>query len=147
MVKKLYLLVLLLITLMKLEMITSIKILEIPKADIIHTASELVLHYISDYQPSNKVVTFIASFPMVEDMCFLIPLSAMKKIPECKGLYLKTGGIQFNVNSSSTQNKLKCAVKKPRFKRWIVQLISIAVGVASFIFGTANTIQSISLKK
>lgn len=143
--------ILLLLSFMKLDIIKSAKVLELPKSDIVHTASGLVLHYVSEYQPSNKVVTFTVSLPMVADMCFLIPLSATRKIPECKGLFNKSNGIKISQNNSSNMNKTKSTNSKsmmevPRHKRWIAPLISIAVGVASFIFGTVNTIQSLNLK-
>ena len=56
----------------------------IPKTDIVHTRSGLILHYLSQYQPSNKIVTFTVTIPMVKNMCYLIPTSSMKRIPLCE---------------------------------------------------------------
>ena len=56
----------------------------IPKTDVIHPKSGLILHYISEYRPANKILTFSVSLPMYSDMCFLIPNEAMGKIPDCE---------------------------------------------------------------
>ena len=42
----------------------------IPKTDIVHTRSGFILHYLSQYQPSNKIVTFTVTIPMVKDVLF-----------------------------------------------------------------------------
>lgn len=56
----------------------------IPKTDVVHPKSGLILHYRSEYRPANKIVTFSVSLPMYSDMCFLIPNEAMGKIPDCE---------------------------------------------------------------
>ena len=56
----------------------------IPKTDVVHTKSGLILHYITEYRPANKIITFSVSLPMYADMCFLIPKGAMGKIPDCE---------------------------------------------------------------
>lgn len=56
---------------------------EIPKNDIVHTKSGLILHYLSEYRPANRIITFTVTIAMVPDMCYLIPKGAMKKIPMC----------------------------------------------------------------
>ena len=56
----------------------------IPKTDIVHPKSGLILHYMSEYRPANKILTFSVSLPMYSDMCFLIPNEAMGKIPDCE---------------------------------------------------------------
>ena len=56
----------------------------IPKTDIVHPKSGLILHYVSEYRPANKIVTFSVTIPMYSDMCYLIPTSAMGKISECQ---------------------------------------------------------------
>jgi hypothetical protein len=55
----------------------------IPKTDVIHPKSGLILHYVSEYRPANKIITFTVTLPMYSDMCYLIPHEAMGKIPEC----------------------------------------------------------------
>ena len=62
---------------------TNSKELTQPRADIIHATSGLILNYLSDYYPAEKIVTFSVAIPMVADMCHLIPLTALKKIPRC----------------------------------------------------------------
>jgi hypothetical protein len=56
----------------------------IPKADILHTKSGLILQYLSEYHPANRIVTFTVTIPMYPDMCHLIPKGSMKKIPQCQ---------------------------------------------------------------
>ncbi|CAF4321671.1 unnamed protein product [Rotaria sp. Silwood2] len=56
----------------------------IPKTDIVHTKSGLILHYLSEYRPADKIVTFTVTIPMVPDMCYLIPQRAKRKIPHCQ---------------------------------------------------------------
>ena len=56
----------------------------LPKTDIVHTKSGLILHYLSEYRPANKIITFTVSLPMYADMCYLLPNSAMGKISECQ---------------------------------------------------------------
>ncbi len=55
----------------------------IPKTDVVHPKSGLILHYLSEYRTANKIITFTVSLPMYSDMCFLIPNEAMGKIAEC----------------------------------------------------------------
>ena len=56
----------------------------IPKNDVVHIKSGLILRYLSEYRPANKIITFTVSLPMYSDMCFLIPREAMGKIPDCQ---------------------------------------------------------------
>lgn len=56
----------------------------IPKADTIHTKSGLILHYLSDFQPADRIITFTVTIPMTADMCYLIPKSTKNKIPHCQ---------------------------------------------------------------
>ncbi|CAF1519865.1 unnamed protein product, partial [Adineta steineri] len=132
-------------------MTRSTNILKIPKSDIVHTVSGLILHYVSEYRPSNKIVTFTVTFPMVEDMCYFVPASAMQKIPGCKRQFSKTNLAQLNKKRRPDPNKgnitnVKSTIGKPRLKRLITELISIAVGTASLALSTANTFQMINLK-
>ena len=53
------------------------------KQDIIHPTSGLLLQYKSIYRPANKIVALSTVIPMVADMCYLIPVSSLKKIPRC----------------------------------------------------------------
>ena len=55
----------------------------IPKTNVVHTKSGLILHYLSEYRPANKIITFTVTIPMYSDMCYLILTIAMEKITEC----------------------------------------------------------------
>ncbi|CAF4625157.1 unnamed protein product [Rotaria sp. Silwood2] len=105
----------------------------------------------SEYRPSNKIVTFTVTFPMVEDMCYLIPVSAMQKIPRCQSQFSRTSLAQMNKTRRPTQDKTKTTksnsvIGKTRSKRLIAEIISIAVGTASLALTTANTFQTLNLK-
>lgn len=118
----------------------------LPKNDIVHTTSGLILHYLSDYKPANNIITFTVTIPMVTDMCYLIPLKSMKKIPQCnqptgtKDTSRKTNDAQiynrFIVNSAIHYRR----------KRLITDIISIGLGSAALTLSTANTIQIANLK-
>jgi len=56
----------------------------IPKTDVVHPKSGLILHYLSEYRPANKIITFTVTIPMYSDMCYLLPSMAMGKIAECQ---------------------------------------------------------------
>ncbi|UJR24368.1 hypothetical protein I4U23_005745 [Adineta vaga] len=119
----------------------------IPKSDIVHTKSGLILHYLSEYRPANKIVTFTVTIPLVEDMCYLIPKAAIKKIPYCfpNSTMAKT---------MSEADKLKQLVKKyakksatiKRPKRLLSELISIGIGSAALVLSTFNTVLVANLK-
>ena len=64
--------------------ISSLVKFTIPKNDIVHTRSGLILHYSSEYRPAKRIVTFTVTIPMLPDMCYLIPRNAMNKIPQCR---------------------------------------------------------------
>ena len=55
----------------------------LPKVDIVHTKSGLILHCLSEYRSGDKIVTFTVTIPMLSGMCYLIPRGTMKKIPHC----------------------------------------------------------------
>ena len=56
---------------------------KLPKTDIIHPKSGLVMQYLSEFRPANKIITFTVTIPMYSDMCYLVPNIAMGKIPQC----------------------------------------------------------------
>lgn len=58
--------------------------IKLPKTNIVHTTSGLVLQYLSEYKPANRIVTFTVAIPMVSDTCYLIPISSMKKYHNAK---------------------------------------------------------------
>ena len=120
--------------------------IDLPRADIIHATSGLILRYLSDYKPANRIVTFTVTLPMVPDMCYLIPIMSMRKIPQC--------------NHATTRNKqkpklsdeqlltqfLKNSAVQYRKKRLIGDIISIGVGSAALALSTVNTVQIANLK-
>lgn len=55
----------------------------LPKTDVVHPKSGVILHYLSEYYPANKIVTFTVTIPMYSDMCYLVPSKAMGKIFQC----------------------------------------------------------------
>lgn len=101
---------------------------QIPKSDILHASSGLIFHYLSNYSPADRVVSLTVSIPMTKDMCFLIPLNALRKIPDCQHIFNAPPNIQ------------------PRRKRFLTDIISIGVGSAALSLATYNTIQILRLQ-
>lgn len=122
--------------------------LSLMKSDIVHTSSGLIMHYTSDYRPTNRVITFSVTIPMVDDMCYLIPPKAIKKIPRCRAQ------MRWNATSETRKKDLELiyrrltgtATAKPRNKRIIPAIIPIGMGIAALALSAVNVIQSISLK-
>jgi len=56
----------------------------IPKTDVVHPKSGLILHYLSEYRPANKIIIFTVTMLMYSDMCYLIPSMTMGKISQCQ---------------------------------------------------------------
>ena len=120
--------------------------LTLPKTDIVHTRSGLIMHYLSDYKPANNIVTFTVSIPMVTDMCYLIPIGSMKKIPQCNQPTLpKNMSIQAN-EEQIVDRFIKNSAIHYRRKRFLTDVISIGIGSAALTLSTANTIQIANLK-
>jgi hypothetical protein len=117
--------------------------LVVRKQDIIHTTSGLVLQYKSTYTPATKIVAFTTVIPMVADMCYLIPLNAMKKIPRCNLTKHALNSINRGQNSSfnNTLRKMK------RNKRFLLDIVSIGIGTAALTLSTVNTVQIMNLKR
>ena len=112
----------------------------IAKQDIVHATSELTLKYKSDYRPANKIIILSTVIPMVADMCYLIPISALKKLSRCN---LTNNMVNFIHRDVGTK-------KKPRVmrrnKRFFTDIISIGIGSAALSLATMNTIQTMNLK-
>lgn len=137
------------------------KIASLPKTDIIHTDSGLILHYLTEYKPSNEIVTFSVDIPMVSDMCYLLPRVSMKKIPACVLGYVKkinrTGFSITEDQNMTVSNREHLLVPNPepsteipnrliRNKRLITDIISIGIGSAALALSGANTAQIANLK-
>lgn len=115
------------------QLVTTTIIL-LPKRDVLHKPSGLIMKYISEYKPANDITSITVSIPMVGDMCYLIPRKAMIKIPQCN-----TNIKQQQEEKNDTSNK--------RNKRFIMNIISIAMGTAATMLATSNTIQIHNLQK
>ena len=112
----------------------------IAKQDIVHAASGLMLQYKSEYRPANKIVTLSAVIPMVADMCYLILMSAFKKIPRCN----LTKNMANFIDREDRPTKKIAAMK--RNKRFLTDIVSIGIGTAALTLSTANMIQTANLK-
>jgi hypothetical protein len=77
---------------------------------------------------------------MVADMCYLIPISALRKIPRCN---LTSNPMNF-INRDVTTTKKPEVLK--RNKRFLTDIISIGIGSAAMTLSTANTVQITNLK-
>lgn len=121
----------------------------IPKTDVVHTKSGLMLHYLTEFQPGNNIVTFVVTIPMLEDMCYLIPIGAMKKIPKCMDISNKTH-IQMEKEQARLKKIMTRYSKKSttvnRTRRFITDIIAIGVGTAALTLSTVNTIQIANMK-
>ena len=101
----------------------------LPSSNVVHASSGLIMHYLSNYSPSNRIVSFTVSVPMTIDMCYLIPINAIRKIPHCQRP-------PRNPASRSTR----------RQKRFITDIVSIGIGSAALALSTINSLQILALK-
>lgn len=111
------------------------------KQDIVHPTSGLILQYKSDYRPANRIVTLSTVIPMVADMCYLIPISAFKKIPRCN---LTVDVVNFTNRDVTTTKKPKLM---NRNKRFLTDIISIGMSTAALSLSTMNMIQTANLNQ
>lgn len=117
-------------------------IISIPKGDILHKQSGLILQYLSEYKPSNDVISLKIALPVSGDMCYLLPLTVMEKIVQCNDKSKQNGK---NSNVVDRGDKFQDIVDQRR-KRFITDIIAIAVGTAATTISTTNTIQIINLQ-
>lgn len=103
------------------------------KTDIIHTASGLIFHYVSEYRPSNKIITFMVAIPIVEDMCYLVPISSMKKIPR----YKARNKLQNHASDKQNTGRKSTGLLQ-RIKRFVTDIISIGLGSAALAHSTVK---------
>ena len=123
----------------------------LPKGNVLHKSSGLVMQYVSEYKPANNIASITVSIPMTRDICYLIPLKATRKIPQCnitseqeKDSHGKETA-ETGVNLTETQ-----AFNHPtngRNKRFVLDIISLALGTAATTLSTSNTIQIANLQK
>ncbi|CAF0939465.1 unnamed protein product [Adineta steineri] len=112
----------------------------IARQNIVHPTSGLILQYKSDYRPANKIVTFSTLIPMVADMCYLIPISGLKKIARCN---LTTNVMNFINRDVTRPEKIEIRM---RTKRFLTDIISIGVSGAALALGAVNVYQNANLK-
>jgi hypothetical protein len=111
------------------------------KQDIIHPTSGLILQYKSDYRSADEIVTLSTVIPMVADMCYLLPISAFKKIPRCN---LTIDAVNF-IHCDVTITKKSKLMN--RSKRFLTDIISIGMSTAALSLSTMSMMQTATLKQ
>ena len=97
-------------------------LMPLPSSDFIHASSGLIFHYLSSYSPSNRVVSLTVSIHLAQDMCYLLPVKAIQKIPTCHR-----------------------PSNRSRRKRFLTDIVSIGIGSAALSLSTINTVQQVTL--
>jgi hypothetical protein len=100
----------------------SLSLVPLPQSNIIHPTSGLALRYVSQYSPADHIVPLTVSIPLTLDMCYLLPLHALQKIPGCH-------------NNTTRQ------------KRFLTEIITIGISSAALTMSTTNMIQNIQMKQ
>lgn len=140
----------------------------IPKTDIVHTKSGLILHYLSDFQPADRIVTFTVTIPMTTDMCYLIPKGAKNKIPQCKPdsptmqEYEKEATRSDARRTTTSKKPLPVYITPPtqlatkittteqspkiRTKRALPIVIAIGAGIVAGVLAVVNMVQAANLR-
>lgn len=119
----------------------------LPQRDVLHKSSGLVMKYLSEYKPANEVMAITISIPVVTSMCYIIPWRAMKKIPLCDNIINQDMNDTENSTNGTLKEKEKNDAPNKRNKRFILDIISIAVGTAATALSTTNTIQINNLQQ
>ena len=99
----------------------------ITKQDIVHATSGLILKYKSDYRPANKIITSSTVIPMVAGICYLIPISALKKLPQCNLTNSMVNLIHRDVGIKKKRGVMR------RNKRFFTDIIYIGIGSAAVL--------------
>lgn len=129
-----------------LPLATTMNIL-LPQRDVLHKSSGLVMKYVSEYKPANEVMAITISIPVVASMCYIIPWRAMKKIPICD-VIINQDNNDIGQNTNGTLRKQeKNDTLLNRNKRFILDIISIAVGTAATTLAFSNILQINNLQK
>ncbi|CAF4844361.1 unnamed protein product, partial [Rotaria sp. Silwood2] len=129
-----------------IQVVTATTII-LPKRDTLHKSSGLIMKYLSEYKPANDVTSISIAIPMVSDMCYIIPLKAMKKIPQCNIKTKQEKNERGTKTNVIQQQERKKDTIQPRNKRFIMDIISIAIGTASTALSAGNIIQMNNLQK
>ena len=109
--------------------LVSVSCLTLPRADIVHASTGLLMHYLSEYSPANRLVSFTVSIPMSKDMCYLLPLAVVRKLPFC---------------ITSRRSSTRRALSRPR--RFIGDIVAIGIGSAALTLSTINSVQILNLQ-
>ncbi|CAF1510323.1 unnamed protein product [Adineta steineri] len=107
---------------------SSFTLVPLPRKNILHPTSGLTLQYLSEYSPADTIVPLTVSIPFTLDLCYLLPLHALQKIPTCHQPY----------NATSTNSKRK--------KRFIAGLIAVGIGSAALTMSTANMMHMVQIE-
>ena len=121
----------------------------LPKQDTVHKSSGLIFQYLSEYKPANNIMTFTVSIPVVKDMCYLLPMNAIKKIHQCNARRTPSDTVEKKRQETENRRKRRTAdsISNRREKRFITDIISIGIGTAATALATANTIQLSNLQR
>ena len=123
-----YLFLLVLIIILPVFHTIQTQIIHLLYFDVVDASLGLVFRYLSTYFPADSVLSFTVAFPMTWDLCYLIPINALREIPSCN-----------QPIADSVNNTLL------RHLRFLSQLISIGIGSAAFALSTHNSIQMLRL--
>lgn len=104
---------------------SSTAIIPLPRANIVHPTSGLALQYVAQYSPADSIIPLTVSIPLTGDMCYVLPLHVLKKIPSCR-------------DAQITKNK--------RSRRFLPEIIAIGMGTAALTMATTNSFQITQLK-
>lgn len=123
----------------------------LPKGNVLHKTSGLVMQYVSEYKPANNIASITVSIPMTRDICYLIPLKARRKIPQCNITSEQEkdshGKETAETGANLTETQASNHPTNGRNKRFVLDIISLALGTAATTLSTSNTIQIANLQK
>lgn len=118
----------------------------LPKADVIHSASGLILSYMGEFKPSNAIVAFSVTIPMIPDACYLIPITHMKKIPHCLQQLHRSNNTETREQKQTKDRPPNQSNLITRRKRLIADIIAIGIGSAALPLSTVNAVQIANLR-
>ncbi|CAF1301565.1 unnamed protein product [Adineta ricciae] len=96
----------------------------LPLGNVVHPTSGLAFRYLAQYAPADDIISFTMAIPLTQDMCYLLPLHTLHKIPQC-------GYDPSGLSSNDTTRR----------KRFISELVAIGMGSAALTMSTINYAQ------
>nr|ARJ54453.1 envelope fusion glycoprotein [Adineta vaga] len=96
-------------------------LIPLPPGNVVHPTSGLAFRYLGQYAPADNIISFTVAIPLTQDMCYLLPLHTLHKIPQCG----------YDPNGSSSNDTT-------RHKRLVSELIAIGIGSAALTMSTIN---------